>query len=400
MFGGAALGGFHSDVLNATPEDEEATLRLVEELKNRAKNSLKSKNYPEAIELYSKGIEVSPSNAILFANRSMCRLGMGNNTEALTDAEKALELDSGYVKAYYRKGAALMALKRAREAKEAFERGLSLAPEDKELLQQLHKVNEELKKKDSNSSSSVPMDITPSSSSSAAKSTSSTGTKLATPSKNASPNKASKEVPVEEEESGEVYRGYKKTADGKTTTFFNNELDDATRALIGNIAPKKIDQPMEINGNGVGSAWNAAGTVETVSHTPWALRRVEELLETLQVDLPKDYSVAVVKVKSVTGDVEVLLVRGKRKNVYDLNVELEWALRDADDKTLAKGTMSVTDISADLDTEFAVTVDRSVGTSSPETNDLMRSHVQSSKQGLQPAVLKAIGNFVEELKLK
>ena len=31
----------------------------------------------------------------------------------------------------------------------------------------------------------------------------------------------------------ETFRGYKKTSDGKTTTFFNNELDETTRALIG-----------------------------------------------------------------------------------------------------------------------------------------------------------------------
>merc|ERR1711968_314436 len=36
-------------------------------------------------------------------------------------------------------------------------------------------------------------------------------------------------------------RGYKKTSDGRTTSYFNNELDEHTKSLIGSIAPKRID---------------------------------------------------------------------------------------------------------------------------------------------------------------
>ena len=39
---------------------------------------------------------------------------------------------------------------------------------------------------------------------------------------------------------GGEMRGYKITADGRKTTFFNNDLDDEARALIGDIAPKKV----------------------------------------------------------------------------------------------------------------------------------------------------------------
>ena len=35
-------------------------------------------------------------------------------------------------------------------------------------------------------------------------------------------------------------RGYKVDSQGRKTTFFNNELDDKTKALIGDIAPKKV----------------------------------------------------------------------------------------------------------------------------------------------------------------
>lgn len=72
---GNGIAGPHSDVLNATPTEESAKDRLVEELKTRAKGSLSTKNYPEAIQLYSKAIEIRPDDAILFANRSMCKQG-------------------------------------------------------------------------------------------------------------------------------------------------------------------------------------------------------------------------------------------------------------------------------------------------------------------------------------
>ena len=68
----------------------------------------------------------------------------------------------------------------------------------------------------------------------------------------------------EKEESIGLVRGYKKTSDGRVTTFFNNEMDETTKSLIGNIAPKKIDVPASVavsaapSANGV-SVWNSAG---------------------------------------------------------------------------------------------------------------------------------------------
>ena len=92
----------------------------------------------------------------------------------------------------------------------------------------------------------------------------------------------------EEEEEENKIRGYKLTTDGRKTTFFNNELDEKTKALIGNIAPQKIEIPNEGPGSGVGgilgggvggagagsgsgSAWNSAGTFESVDHCKYCI---------------------------------------------------------------------------------------------------------------------------------
>jgi tetratricopeptide (TPR) repeat protein len=102
------IGGFHNDVLNATPADDESALKLIDEIKNRAKGCIPSKNYPGAIKLYTKAIEVCPESsinarAILFSNRSMCHLGMSNNDKAIEDADQSIEIDPSYMKGYFRK---------------------------------------------------------------------------------------------------------------------------------------------------------------------------------------------------------------------------------------------------------------------------------------------------------
>merc|ERR1712188_173022 len=47
------------------------------------------------------------------------------------------------------------------------------------------------------------------------------------------------DVELIEGESG-VVRGYKKTKDGRTTSYFTRELDEEAKSLIGDITPKRI----------------------------------------------------------------------------------------------------------------------------------------------------------------
>lgn len=59
---------------------------------------------------------------------------------ALADADKAIELDGGYSKAFYRKGQAHNARKEFAEALAAFERGLSIDPTNKTFAEQITKA--------------------------------------------------------------------------------------------------------------------------------------------------------------------------------------------------------------------------------------------------------------------
>jgi len=146
-FGGDGMpGGFHKDVMEAQPTDAAGKKTLCEEIKNRAKGSLGSKNYLEAKTLYGKAIAVMEGSgedqylSILYANRSMCELGMNKATEAETDAARSLELDPGYVKAYYRRGMALSKLCRWADARDVLQQGLALKPDDKDMSAQLEKA--------------------------------------------------------------------------------------------------------------------------------------------------------------------------------------------------------------------------------------------------------------------
>lgn len=73
-----------------------------EKFKAEANEFFKQEKFSAAEELYSKAIELEPSNAIYYANRSFSHLKQENFGYALTDASKAIELDSTYIKAYYR----------------------------------------------------------------------------------------------------------------------------------------------------------------------------------------------------------------------------------------------------------------------------------------------------------
>ena len=67
-------------------------------------------DYEEAINLYSKAIELNPNVAIYYGNRSMAYLRTECFGAALRDATNAIALDRNYVKGYYRRAEAYMSL--------------------------------------------------------------------------------------------------------------------------------------------------------------------------------------------------------------------------------------------------------------------------------------------------
>lgn len=88
--------------------------------------------YDKAIELYTKAIELNPSVAVYYGNRSISYLRTECFGYALTDASKAIELNRNYVKGYYRRAAAYMSLGKFKLALTDYQTVVKARPNDKD----------------------------------------------------------------------------------------------------------------------------------------------------------------------------------------------------------------------------------------------------------------------------
>ena len=79
-------------------------MSTAKEWKDKGNSLVKEKKYKEALDCYSKAIELDPNDPILYSNRSAMHLNLSEFDEAINDAEKAISLKPDYAKAYLRKG--------------------------------------------------------------------------------------------------------------------------------------------------------------------------------------------------------------------------------------------------------------------------------------------------------
>ncbi|KAG5617123.1 hypothetical protein H5410_016947 [Solanum commersonii] len=101
---------------------------MASDLETRAKEAFIDDHFELAVDLYTQAITMSPMNPELFADRAQANIKLNYFTEAVVDANKAIELDPTMSKAYLRKGLACMKLEEYQTAKAALETGASLAP--------------------------------------------------------------------------------------------------------------------------------------------------------------------------------------------------------------------------------------------------------------------------------
>ncbi|XP_037541544.1 stress-induced-phosphoprotein 1 [Nematolebias whitei] len=82
--------------------------------------------YAHAVVLFTEAIKCDPNDYRFFGNRSYCYYCLEQYSKALADAEYSIQLAPEWPKGHFRKGSALMGLKRYSEAEKAMEHVLKL----------------------------------------------------------------------------------------------------------------------------------------------------------------------------------------------------------------------------------------------------------------------------------
>ncbi|NWR49811.1 RPAP3 protein, partial [Regulus satrapa] len=128
-------------------EDQQLKQKAIAE-KDLGNGYFKEGKYEAAIECYTRGIAADGTNALLPANRAMAYLKIEKYKEAEDDCTQALLLDASYSKAFARRGAARVALGKLKEAIQDFEAVLKLEPGNKQAINELTKIRNELAEKE------------------------------------------------------------------------------------------------------------------------------------------------------------------------------------------------------------------------------------------------------------
>lgn len=92
-------------------------------LKEKGNAALTAGKFEEAIQAYSEAIKLDESNHVLYSNRSAAYLKAGRLQDALSDAEKTIQINPSWPKGYSRKGAVLFALEAFDEAFTTYNKG-------------------------------------------------------------------------------------------------------------------------------------------------------------------------------------------------------------------------------------------------------------------------------------
>ncbi|OQR94642.1 hsp90, partial [Thraustotheca clavata] len=160
---------------------------------------------------------------------------------------------------------------------------------------------------------------------------------------------SSKTEVIREDESIEDAKGYK-----NGLPYFHREQSEQEKALIGDIAPKKIQevQVEEPNAHD-GSVWNTAGTFEQRDFTKWAKEHLEELYSKVEV-MKSSMTIRTKPIKDIKGDASVCVIRGKKRFLFDFEFTLEWEAVGLN----AKGKLKCHDMGSDGDYEIQCMYDK------------------------------------------
>ena len=112
--------------------------------KDIGNNYVKEQKFQEALNCYSKAIELDPTDPILYSNRSLMHSNLNEFGLAIEDAEKAIKLKPDYSKAHLRLGKAYEGKKDYQKAFQIYSFQLEKDKDNKQLNEALAAVSKQI----------------------------------------------------------------------------------------------------------------------------------------------------------------------------------------------------------------------------------------------------------------
>ena len=107
-------------------EIDAETKAQADSLKAEGNKAMAAKDFAAAVAKYTDAIALDPTNVVYLSNRAAAHSSALQHDKAVQDAEAAIALDNSFSKAYSRLGLAQYALGNAKEAMEAYKKGMEV----------------------------------------------------------------------------------------------------------------------------------------------------------------------------------------------------------------------------------------------------------------------------------
>jgi serine/threonine-protein phosphatase 5 len=134
-----------ADLMSSLPVTQE-DLDRAESHKTNANQLFAQKKFKDAVQEYTLAISYNPLQPTYYGNRAFAYIKQELYGAALLDANEAIALDPAYVKAYYRRAVAQMALGKLKEALADFKSVVKVAPRDRDALLKLKDCEKEFRR--------------------------------------------------------------------------------------------------------------------------------------------------------------------------------------------------------------------------------------------------------------
>ena len=125
------------------------------QMKELGNTQFKNKNYSAAVDYYTRGIDLNPSEPVLYANRGTCLKCLGKYKESLSDYKKAVQLGPRNTKNMKKLASVYTILGNFGEAQILLQKCCNLEPEDsshtyelnktKKMVENYEKIHEKMK---------------------------------------------------------------------------------------------------------------------------------------------------------------------------------------------------------------------------------------------------------------